>query len=95
MELFDWLTKWFQSYCDGDWEHSYGITIETLDNPGWWVKIYLWGTDLENKDFAKVTIDDGDDDWISCKVENYFFEGFGDLGKLKEIITIFKNWVEA
>jgi hypothetical protein len=27
--------------CNGDWEHLYGITIETLDNAGWSVTIDL------------------------------------------------------
>ncbi len=29
------LEKWFENHCDGTWEHHYGITIETSDNPGW------------------------------------------------------------
>lgn len=34
-----WLAAWFRSQCDGAWEHTAGITIETTDNPGWWVRI--------------------------------------------------------
>lgn len=33
--IFEWLQKWYKSQCDGDWEHEYGIKIETVDNPGW------------------------------------------------------------
>jgi hypothetical protein len=29
-----WLQKWFESQCDGDWEHEFGITFKTVDNPG-------------------------------------------------------------
>ena len=29
------LERWFKSRCDGSWEHDFGITIETTDNPGW------------------------------------------------------------
>ena len=39
MDALNWINGWFQSNCDGDWEHGFGITIETLDNPGWCVKI--------------------------------------------------------
>jgi hypothetical protein len=28
------LEAWYASRCDGEWEHGYGISIETLDNPG-------------------------------------------------------------
>jgi|GEM_PF-3181522 len=39
MNVFTELTNWYQNQCDGDWEHKYGVSIETLDNPGWIVKI--------------------------------------------------------
>ena len=42
-----WLERWYQAQCDGDWEHHSGVTIETLDNPGWLVKIDLRGVEPE------------------------------------------------
>ena len=42
-----WLQNWYTTQCDGDWEHDYGITIGTLDNPGWYVVINLVETPLE------------------------------------------------
>jgi len=35
------LEDWYASVCDGDWEHTYGVKIGTLDNPGWTVDIDL------------------------------------------------------
>src|SRR5262245_45197449 len=35
------LQRWYDSRCDGRWEHDYGIEIETCDNPGWLVRIDL------------------------------------------------------
>ncbi|WP_328686786.1 immunity 53 family protein [Streptomyces caniferus] len=35
----DWLPSWYASHCDGDREHEGGVTIKTLDNPGWAVKM--------------------------------------------------------
>ena len=32
--MLEWLMNWYESNCDGDWEHSYGVKIESLDNPG-------------------------------------------------------------
>ena len=29
------LQQWYLAQCDGDWEHGYGVSITTLDNPGW------------------------------------------------------------
>lgn len=40
----DRIQSWFAERCNGEWEHEFGITIETLDNPGWRVRIDLAGT---------------------------------------------------
>jgi len=42
--MIEWLQKWYADHCDGDWEHEYGIVIETLDNPGWSIVIDLKNT---------------------------------------------------
>ena len=44
MNNFLWLEQWYLQQCDGEWEHSFGVTIGTLDNPGWTVRINLQGT---------------------------------------------------
>ncbi len=31
--------RWYSENCDGDWEHQYGVSVTTMDNPGWDVKI--------------------------------------------------------
>lgn len=41
------LQKWYSECCDGNWEHSYGVTIVTTDNPGWSVRIDLLGTNVD------------------------------------------------
>ena len=42
------MQDWYLQMCDGDWEHSYGVEIKTLDNPGWNVEIDLTGTLFED-----------------------------------------------
>ncbi len=42
------LQRWYLAQCNDDWEHSYGVTIETLDNPGWSVHIDLADTALSD-----------------------------------------------
>ncbi len=51
---FLWLLKWYCKHCNGDWEHGTGIHIDTLDNPGWSIKINLEDTELEDKIFKKL-----------------------------------------
>ena len=59
--MIDWLQNWYCSNCDGGWEHSYGIKIQTLDNPGWHVEIDLMETRVADKPFAEVAKDESDD----------------------------------
>ncbi|GHB54781.1 hypothetical protein GCM10010331_48120 [Streptomyces xanthochromogenes] len=33
--VLDRLQSWYSAQCNGDWEHEWGIKIDTLDNPGW------------------------------------------------------------
>ena len=55
MNTIERLQKWYLAQCNGVWEHSSGIVIESLDNPGWQMKINLKGTQAEKKDFKPVT----------------------------------------
>jgi hypothetical protein len=95
-----WLAHWYALQCNGDWEHSYGISIETTDNPGWRVLIDLRGTGLENKRFDALNFNgaspDGDPSqrWHVCKVEAMRFEGFGGAADLQVIIGVFRRWAE-
>ncbi len=34
MDTLNWIQSWYYENCDGDWEHSYGMRIDTVDNPG-------------------------------------------------------------
>ena len=86
--------KWYQSMCDGDWEHCYGVKIDTSDNPGWIVEIDIIDTPLENKPFDTIHYGETDHDYLICKIENGKFEGFGDVTKLENILNCFLNWAE-
>ena len=94
MNDIQWLENWYRSQCDGDWEHCYGVRISTLDNPGWAVQINLNETPLFGEPFDTINIDNGDDDWIICRIRDGYFEGNGDPDKLEKIISIFRHWVE-
>lgn len=94
MNDLEWLADWYMSNCNGEWEEYYGIKIQTIDNPGWLVEIDILETVLENLSFATINIDNSDEDWMNCKVENGKYIGVGDKTKLAEIIKIFKRWSE-
>jgi len=91
----DWLMTWYKNNCDGDWEHYYGIHIETLDNPGWRISIDLEGVlpTIEDQDWVKVENDE-DTDWYIYKIENAKFVASGDPTKLGVLIGVFRKIVE-
>jgi hypothetical protein len=89
-----WLLKWYQSQCDGDWEHGNGIKIETVDNPGWHLRISLEGTELEEKQFQEIGIDRSEHDWIRCFLKGTVFEGAGGPFNLPEVLKTFREWAE-
>ncbi len=91
----NWIQHWYAVHCDGDWEHQYGISIETLDNPGWAVVIELNGTDLSSRSMDPLHVDEAPDDWMQCTVSDLKFKGYGDPSKLSSILTAFRRWVET
>jgi len=91
-DLLIWLQNWYASQCNGEWEHSYGIHIGTLDNPGWTIDINLRETELENKFMNEIEIERSDDDWIDCFIRDKHFKGNGGPHNLIELLTIFKDW---
>lgn len=93
--LLDWLTEWYVAQCDGDWEHTYGVDIQNIDNPGWTLKIDLKGTRLDGKLFEKVRHNFDDDiDWWVCLVSDGQFVGHGGARNLQDLIRTFKNWAD-
>lgn len=91
------LQQWYASQCDGDWEHQYGVNVDTLDNPGWRITIDLVGTNLEHRPFEPIEFgleDDTSTDWHSLSVKQNKFEGAGDPSKLAFMLRTFLDWAE-
>jgi hypothetical protein len=92
MRLLTQLQEWYESQCNDDWEHHFGVSIDTLDNPGWTVSIDLNHTDLEHRAFQAIESHRSDQDWIKCWVENNKFNGVGGPKQLEEILSTFLRW---
>lgn len=90
-----WLQDFYANECNGDWEHQYGVIIETLDNPGWSLEVDLEETSFEVIEFEPVKIDRSDTDWCHCWKENQKFCGRGGAGNLSEIIECFRQWIDS
>jgi Immunity protein 53 len=90
------LSAWYLAHCDGDWEHGEGLTIETLDNPGWSVQINLAGTSLEALAFE--TYEDRYEDeryWLRCWREGTQFHAACGPTRLEDALLAFLSWAKA
>lgn len=89
------LMQWYQSNCDGDWEHSYGIEVETLDNPGWRIKIDLENTSLRDASFdAYQDKYDHATEWLRCWIEDLSFHAACGPLRLEDALGVFLDWAE-
>jgi hypothetical protein len=80
MDVLTWIQSWYATQCDGDWEHEFGVKIDTLDNPGWSLAIDLENvtTEFDRKFRREVTR--SEDDWCISRVEgNQFLAYCGPL----------------
>ena len=93
--LLEWLMTWYQLNCDGHWEHQYGIKIETLDNPGWSMKIDLQGTPKSGSVLPYKLVERTESDWVGVSVTDNKFDVAGGPGNLLEMIGLFKDFVEG
>lgn len=92
---FEWLQRWYADHTDGDWEHSNGVEIGTLDNPGWSLKVDIAESELSGRAFDGVTVERSEHDWLHARVREGKFEAFGGPGNLPEMLACFQRWAEA
>lgn len=93
-DAFKWLMTWYRAHCNGDWEHGAGLRIESIDNPGWAITINLEDTELENKKFEEIEVNNSEENWLICFVANSRFEGRCGPCNLLEVLRIFQGWAE-
>jgi hypothetical protein len=98
MDLIIELQKWYLSQCNEDWEHTYGIEIGNLDNPGWTLSVDLTHTYLEDVFFETISYGMGanaetsGNEWLICEVKEGKFQAAGGPEKLHEMLFTFLNW---
>ncbi|WP_108661544.1 immunity 53 family protein [Acuticoccus kandeliae] len=93
MDVLDWLARWYEAQCDGDWEHQQGVSITTLDNPGWALEIDLSGTDCDGRTLDPVAHNhEHEIDWWICRTENNKFLGYAGPFHLRSLLEVFRDW---
>ena len=86
------LQTLFQSLCDGEWEHGEAIEIETIDNPGWRIKLSCRGTYLQLMELPATVIKRTEHDWVSVKKEECVIFGACGPLNLDECLNIILDW---
>jgi hypothetical protein len=88
-----WLEHWYKNECNGDWEHTYGISIQTIDNPGWSIQIDLSDTCYEKLEKFTESKEISDLDWYVIKIKDEKFHAVGDPSKLDFLIGKFRELI--
>jgi hypothetical protein len=91
-DSLNFLLNWYKAQCNGQWEKTRGISIETIDNPGWFIIINLSGTDCEGKFFDKIKYEIDEMNWYICYVKDGIFEGACGPNNLSTVLQIFHKW---
>jgi len=86
------LKDWFLAQCGGDWEHGDGVSITSLDNPGWSIEVALAGTVVADRTHERREIHRGEHDWLVCWVESEIFRAACGPGNLVEAVSGFLDW---
>jgi hypothetical protein len=89
------LEQWYLSQCNGEWEHAWGVRIDTLDNPGWSVSIDLRDTKKDGKSIVRARVDRDKNDWIQYWAEESKFQIRCGPLNLSEAIEIFVAWFDS
>lgn len=89
MNIIERIQWWYAAQCNGEWEHDHGVSIDTIDNPGWSVSIDLVGTSLESVTMSPFRYDKGEHDWVFYEIKDGKFTGNGDSSKLNFILESF------
>lgn len=90
------LSSWYYSQCNGDWEHSWGVKLTTLDNPGWSLSVNLTDTDLALAVLPESEEHRTDNDWIVIQdrvdSDTREYRSYGGPNNLEEMIQRFIEW---
>jgi hypothetical protein len=91
-DVWTWLQAWYVSQCNSEWEHHNGISISTLDNPGWRVKIRLSDSTPAPASYERRETHRSEDDWCDTWIEDDAFHAACGPTNLGEALHEFRVW---
>ena len=88
MNNLEWLQWYYFDLCNGDWEHTYGIRIEAVEE-GWTLNIDITDTIFQDFEYNGIKKEN-----YHCWVENRVFKGRGSKNTLDLMIGEFRQWMQ-
>jgi Immunity protein 53 len=88
LAIEQWLGRQTEDYLSTE----KAIQIETLDNPGWGVRVDLKGTSALSGDIDTAEFEENADYWFHCSIAQKKFIGYGGVHNLSSILTCFTSW---
>ena len=92
MDDLTWLCNWIKNNKTNVLNNALGIG--TLDNPGWYLSVYLTESFIEKKALSFIELDVSDHDWVRCFIKDQRFECPGGPENLSQILYCFRYWIE-
>lgn len=92
-DVLSFVGEWYKEQCNGDWEHQYGIRLETLDNPGWFLKVDLVETPLQGRLESRIVVERSDYDWFQTWSDGLCWHAACGIENLTEVLSLFKTFV--
>ncbi len=89
------LQAWYAAQCDGEWEHRFGVRLQSLDNPGWQLDVDLVDTAVAGRPFERVERFRDDADWVVAFRDEAQFHGACGALQLGEILGLFLDWANG
>lgn len=87
---FAFLQDWFAQHCDGDWEHDLGVSIATLDNPGWLLRVRIEDTEIEGIEAPWTSSEESEHEWLTWRSTGLAFEAYGGSRDLLRLVAAFQ-----
>ncbi len=89
------LEAWYAAQCNGDWEHELGVTLETLDNPGWSLRVALVGTALEGRATARKEMESTETGWLHFWSDGTAFHAAEGDRSLRSMLAAFAAFAQS
>jgi Immunity protein 53 len=88
------LQAWFAAHCDGNWEQEYGVTIGTVEDPGWELRVDVVGTPLAGSELLRERTVRTAENWFEARCDGYTFHAVGGPHNLDELLDSFMSFAE-